>query len=432
MSQADAENVVRMIELMPSYDAVLQSLQQQDYHPDVVQLGAIRVALWKKLVQDQDAAARARFDQGECSYGEGKTGYFSLKIKGERPENGYPLYIGLHGGGGGPKEMNDQQWDQMKSYYLNSIESGIYVAPRGPNNTWNLHFDADAQAFYNQLLKDLRLFADIDLNRIYLLGYSAGGDGVYQLAPRLAPQLAAANMSAGHHNHISPDNLNNLPLLLQVGELDHAYNRNIETVRYSLLLDSLEKQFPGEFPHQVYVHADARHSYVRDRQGPDHQAAIISNPKTWLTDPAKKSTTLAITDAPTWLSKFWRNPFPAHIRWDTKTVLENNIGWYWIFSFQETPQYSPDRPVAEVRMFPNQNRIEVLQFQGVLQLHLHEHFIDLQMPLVVVVEGQEYEIALQPSVFDMAIHLKLRTDPAYSFWQTVEIRRGGTGKIWVE
>ena len=32
---------------------------------------------------------------------------YSIQTKGEKPENGYPLYIALHGGGGGPAEMND-------------------------------------------------------------------------------------------------------------------------------------------------------------------------------------------------------------------------------------------------------------------------------------------------------------------------------------
>ena len=38
------------------------------------------------------------------------------------------------------------------------------------------------------------VFEDVDPNRVYLLGYSAGGDGVYQLAPRMADRFAAASM----------------------------------------------------------------------------------------------------------------------------------------------------------------------------------------------------------------------------------------------
>ena len=37
---------------------------------------------------------------------------------------------------------------------------------------------------------------DVNPNKVYLLGYSAGGDGVYQLAPRMADRWAAAAMMA--------------------------------------------------------------------------------------------------------------------------------------------------------------------------------------------------------------------------------------------
>lgn len=433
-TKMDFDQVIRMIETSPEYASVIASLEQQDYHPDLEEFDTIRKELWEKLLEDLGPEKKEIFDRGECHYYNGRIGYFSLKIKGERPENGYPVYIGLHGGGGAPKGVNDQQWEQMKSYYFNSIEAGIYVAPRGPNNTWNLHFDDDAQLFYHQLLEDLRLHTDLDLNRIYLLGYSAGGDGVYQLAPRMATHLAAANMSAGHHNGISPDNLQHLPMLLQVGELDDAYKRNIETVRYSSLLDNLAVQYPGEYPHQIYVHADAEHSYVRDRQGPDYQASVIADPIAWLENPLQKTTGQAITDGPTWLSQFQRNPYPAHIRWNRETISTDEQDWYWISvaPFMPGGQPEPANKVVEVQLLQNQNRIEVKSFYGHLYLALHESYIDLEQPVVVVVEGKEFEIAIKPSLLDIALCIAVRVDPVYSFWQKVLIMRDDSGEIIVE
>jgi predicted peptidase len=61
---------------------------------------------------------------------------------------------------------------------------------------------------------------------IYLLGYSAGGDGVYQLAPRMADRFAAASMMAGHPNDSTPAGLRNLPFALFMGGDDAAHNRN--------------------------------------------------------------------------------------------------------------------------------------------------------------------------------------------------------------
>ena len=57
----------------------------------------------------------------------------------------------------------------------------------------------------------------VNPNRGYLMGYSAGGDGVYQLAPRMADRWAAASMMAGPPNYAKPDNLRHLHLGLYKG-----------------------------------------------------------------------------------------------------------------------------------------------------------------------------------------------------------------------
>ena len=38
---------------------------------------------------------------------------------------------------------------------------------------------------YDRLIENMILFENVDPNRVYILGYSAGGDGVYQIAPRI-------------------------------------------------------------------------------------------------------------------------------------------------------------------------------------------------------------------------------------------------------
>ena len=84
------------------------------------------------------------------------------------------------------------------------------------------------------------LTMEVDPNRVYLLGFSAGGDGVYAIVPRMADRFAAANMSAGHPNGISLLNLYNLPIQLQAGEFDDAYDRNTVTADYGMKLDALQ------------------------------------------------------------------------------------------------------------------------------------------------------------------------------------------------
>lgn len=57
----------------------------------------------------------------------------------------------------------------------------------------------------------------IDINKVFITGYSAGGDGVYHLAPRLADHLAGAAMMAGHPNGINLMNTRNIGFSIQVG-----------------------------------------------------------------------------------------------------------------------------------------------------------------------------------------------------------------------
>lgn len=66
----------------------------------------------------------------------------------------------------------------------------------------------------------------VDPRKIFVTGYSAGGDGVYHLGPMLADWLAGAAMMAGHPNGVELYNVRNTAFSIQVGGQDGAYNRN--------------------------------------------------------------------------------------------------------------------------------------------------------------------------------------------------------------
>ena len=133
-------------------------------------------------------------------------GDYKLKIKtkkfGTKPPDGWSLYISMHGGGGAPAEVNDRQWQNQINLYQPA--EGIYMAPRAPTDTWNLWHQDHIDAFFACFIQLADVFEDINTNRVYLTGYSAGGDGTYQLAPRMADWLAGAAMMAGHPNDASP------------------------------------------------------------------------------------------------------------------------------------------------------------------------------------------------------------------------------------
>ena len=126
---------------------------------------------------------------------------FYLTTFGQEPKAGWSLWISMHGGGGAPKQVNDQQWENQKHLY--KLDEGIYVAPRAPTDNWNLWHEAHIDPLFDRLIEDLIVLKHVDPNRVYIMGYSAGGDGVYQFAPRMADRWAAAAMMAGHPNDAS-------------------------------------------------------------------------------------------------------------------------------------------------------------------------------------------------------------------------------------
>ncbi len=220
--------------------------------PDIIapeDLDEARFQAWTAYMEAElsDDQLLEETEEWAMNFGEATMRY-TVQVIGEMPEGGYPLYIAMHGGGAGDPEDNDEQWQQMQEYYIDELECGVYVAVRGVRDTWDTHFNPESYPLYDRLIRYMILTQDVDPNRVYLEGFSAGGDGVYDIANRMPDRFAAANMSSGHPNGISMLNLYNLPMQLQAGEFDEAYDRHRVTAEYGLKLDDLEKQYGG------YIH----------------------------------------------------------------------------------------------------------------------------------------------------------------------------------
>lgn len=221
---------------------------------------------------------------------------FTYEIFGDKPATGRSMYISMHGGGGAPPRVNTQQWENQKKLY--KLEEGVYVVPRAPTDTWDLWHQGHIDGFFDRLIENLIVMEDVDPNRIYLMGYSAGGDGVYQLAPRMADRLAAASMMAGHPNETSPLGLRNLPFTLHMGENDSAYNRNKIAGEWAKKLDELQSSDSDGYVHFVKLHAGKGH--WMDRQD---------------------------AEALPWMAKYTRNPLPTKIVWKQDDVVSKRFYW---------------------------------------------------------------------------------------------------------
>lgn len=261
---------------------------------------------------------RARLQYNEdtkcITQGELKMPYY-YNVHGAKPADGRSLHISMHGGGNAPKSLNDSQWDNQKNLY--QPKEGIYLSPRAPWNDWNMWFQEPIDAMLEELIRTMVVLQDVNPDKVYLMGYSAGGDGVWRLAPRLADHWAAASMMAGHPGDVGLLNVRNMPFTLWVGAQDAAYNRNAEVAKRGRELDSLQLADKGGYIHECHVEKGMPH---------------------WMN--------LRDAAALPWMAQYRRSPHPTRLVWQQEEVLRK--AFYWI----EVPQNEMKRGkkvVAEIK-----------------------------------------------------------------------------------
>ena len=112
---------------------------------------------------------------------------------------------------------------------------------------------------FNRIIQNMIMLYEINPNKVYLMGYSAGGDGVYQLAPRMADRFAAAAMMAGHPNETSLLG-SEISLLPYIWEKMTRHTIGIKLQQSGKeKLNKLRNNDPEGYPHQVIIHQDKGH-----------------------------------------------------------------------------------------------------------------------------------------------------------------------------
>ena len=347
-------------------------------------------------------------------------------VIGEPDENGYPLYICLHGGGFSPTPaLNDSQWEHMKVYYKSAVEYGVYIAPRGIRDVSNTHSNPESYAFFDRIIENAIAFYHVDPNRVYLMGFSAGGDGVYQLSPRMADRFAAANMSAGSPSQVSLVNLYNLPFYLQVGSKDTAYDRNILTAQYDEKLNQLAEKYGG-YPHKTFIHMFKPHNFL-DNGRP--KQIVFKNVKAWLEE-GDESSHLQDTNAVRLTNAHIRNPLPERVVWEVhmNAPIRNTKCFYWLGRGEKTVGYGT---IVALRMGTvvahyekAENKIvveECTKSGGILQIYFHPDMVDFSRPVTIDFCGTEHTLSLSPSLAVMRDTAAQRGDIHHIFCAMVEI-----------
>lgn len=311
---------------------------------------------------------------------------------GEAPASGRSLWISMHGGGGAPKEVNDRQWQNQIGLY--QPDEGIYIAPRAPSDTWNLWHRPEIDALFDRLIESAVIAWGVNPDRVYLMGYSAGGDGVYQLAPRMADRFATAAMMAGHPNDASPEGLRNLPFAIFMGGEDKAYNRNTVAKAWGERLGALQKADEDGYPHMVKIYPGLGH--WMDRKD---------------------------AEALPWMASHTRNPWPRTIVWKQGNTPHTRFYWLAVPESQavkgrticasvdgQTIALTADRPEAgegqNVAAGADKGRARTID------LLLSDALLDLDKPVTVMANGREVFQGVVPRTEGAIAHsLKLRPDP---------------------
>ncbi len=372
-----SEAVLRQLDdFLKSGQDTFSALRESDFaevalSKSVADLAAER--LWEVKKAQIVNRWREAFEQKRLEWNDHEMLY-DYRVFGDRPERGHSLYISMHGGGNTSPAVNDRQWrNQIRLY---QPEEGIYLAPRAPTNTWNLWHEAHIDPLFDQLIATLVALDKVDPDRIYLLGYSAGGDGVFQLAPRMADRFAAAAMMAGHPNETEPFGLRNLPFTLHMGANDRAYQRNAEAEKWKDWLESLRRDDPGGYDHWVKIHADKGHWM----DGED-SAAIP------------------------WMAERTRKAWPHRVVWLQDDVTHRRF--YWL-AVPDEQRKARAKVIAEAE--GNTIKIES-QDVTEIDLLLHDQLVDLDQPLELLLNGRRETVQPKRTLAAIVMSLELRHDP---------------------
>jgi len=275
--------------------------------------------MWNSIKNElkKDKTREEEIKKCEIKCRNNQTLRFYEKVVGKAGPSGYCLFVCLHGGGQGAASMNDSQWKQIIPFEQNGFKQGtIGVAARGITNTWNLHFVDESFPAITRLVEDYIIFKDVDPNKVYLMGFSAGGDGTYALSERIPFLFAACSPQAGHPNGISTINLCNLPTYLAAGEKDTAFKRNEICVDYYRQIIGHNGKYCGKYIAKVEVVKDSGHSFQCWKTP---RNSFFNGDKN-----ASKSNDTAFT----FMYSYTRNPNPTDISCDVKTFLTPLRNYY--------------------------------------------------------------------------------------------------------
>lgn len=307
-----------------------------------------------------------------------RTSPYLWRHVGDRPADGWALVIAMHGGGGAPKAVNDNEWRYMfEHYYKEHPEAGgyVYLALRAPNDAWNGFYDDSISPLVEKLIQQFVLFDDVNPDKVYALGASHGGYGAFVIGPKIPYRFSAihAAASAPTDGETMGENLRNTVFTFIVGETDTDYGRMERCRKFEKQVETWRKQYGG-FEGEFKCPTGIGHLV------PDHDelATLLKSPK--------------------------RNAWPKCVLWvQSDNVLKR---FYWLEAIHPINQ---GRIEAQVEG----NTITLkAEKQDSVALWLDTNLVDLNKPVdVVVMGGKKQVFKVKPNLETYCEGLESAADP---------------------
>jgi pimeloyl-ACP methyl ester carboxylesterase len=349
---------------------------------------AVKAAVWEAYRNAPiHEAMRKDFEAKQVSFGQYRSAY-TVKMVGERPTTGWAMFIAMHGGGNAPKQLNDSQWQVMQRYYHDHPETGgyLYIALRAPNDTWNGFYDVYVYPLIANLIQEFTLFADVNPNKVFIMGYSHGGYGAFAIGPKMPDHFAAIHASAGAptDGETTAKTLRNTVFTYMVGEKDTAYGRKERNQKFDEQVRQLRGDRKDIYPVTLKLVHDWGHTGLPDREMIAEMYPAV------------------------------RNPVPRELTWlMTDKVIDN---FFWLHA--SDPQKN-----QEIDATCKDNHITISAANAKsASILLDRRLVDFSEPVAIEINGKTSRQRIKPSLRTLCRTLAERGDPDLAFTAEVPVK----------
>ena len=335
--------------------------------------------------------------------------------KGEKPKNGFPLFLYLHGSGN-----RDREWANGLRFAQTFDDApSIYFVPQIPNiGRWYRWYQQSKQFAWEKLLRLAMLGGEIDPNKIYFFGISEGGYGSQRLASFYADYLAGAGpMASGEPLKNAPvENCRHIAFSLLTGADDRGFGRNSLTKHAQEVFGSFATQYPGSFINRIELIPDRGHS-------------------------------IDFTPTTPWLKQHTRNPHPKHVSWENFEMDSRyRKGFYNLVVNQRSNADASSRTFYELIIDGNNISLTVdlvtyetierhssgveMKFsrtltpatEGKVTIYLCPKLVDLNKRITLIVNGKRaFRGRVQPELRHIVNSCAIFFDPERLFPAAIEV-----------